>query len=332
MRITRSMEELAHSFDVGLTDRWSEYADPIPIEAGDACSVFVDGGVVLTGYIDEDRLDYGPEDRSLGFNGRSKTGDLVDCAAIHGKGQWRNVGLLTIAQDLCAPLGITVSAKVSLGEKFGPPDGFKIQEGETVFDCLSRAARARGVLMMTDADGNLVFDRAGTVRVTTKLERGKNILRGSKRNSQESRFSEYTVKTQSSGNDNVSGAATSIKRSSLDVAVGRNRPTVIIGENESNGTELQKRADWERNVRAGRARRLSYVVQGWKHAGGLWEPNTLIRVIDPDARIDDDLLAVTVTQSRDNRGTLTTIDLTLKEAFDVQPLPTVKRKQGSMWP
>jgi len=319
------MEQLAHSFDVSLTDRWSDVSEPVPIEGGDECVVLIDGQKISTGYVDDDGLDYDATNKTLSFQGRSKTEDLVDCAAIHRSGQWRNKGLLQIAKDICDPFGISASTAVDLGRNFKNPN-FKIQEGETAFECLSRGARMRGVLMMTDANGDLYFDRAGTQRVTTVIERGKNVIRCSKRNSWKHRYSQYIIKTQASGNDDFYGSSTSIKRTSVDSGVTRYRPTVIVAENEDSGTELQKRADWERNVRAGRSKRITYTIPGWTHSDGLWSPNTMIRVIDPVAQIDDELLAVSVMFSRSDEGTFTSIDLTLKEAFDVQPLPPEKRE------
>jgi prophage tail gpP-like protein len=325
LRVTRSIEQFAHSYRVTLTDKWNEGASPIPIVAGDEVVLFIGNTRISTGYVDEDGLSYDDTSRTLTFSGRSKTCDLVDCAAIHHPGSWRNTGLLTIANDIFAPFSIDVRTNTTTGEKFRK---FAIEEGETAFECISRAARERGLLMLTDAYGDLVFDRAGSSRVATVIERGVNIKRGSKKNSHRERFSKYIVKAQSPGTDEGGGKSTSLKRSSTDKDVSRYRPTIILADNESSGTELQKRADWERNVRSGRAKRLTYTLAEWEHADGLWEPNTLIRVIDPDARVDDELLAVSVTQSRDDQGSLTTIELAAKEAFDVEPLP--RKKKGSL--
>lgn len=330
LRVTRSIEELASSFSVSLTDLWRDGVKPVPIEAGDSCVIAIDDEVVLTGYVDSDTGRYDSRRRSLSFAGRSKTGDLVDCAAVYKKGQWRNRSLLKIAKNLCDPYDIDVTASVNLGAALRR---FSIQDTETVFNCLERAARERGVFMLTGEDGNLVFDRASTTRIDTVLKYGENILRGEMTNDWQDRFSTYTVKTQAAGDDTMFGkAAASIKRSAADHGINRYRPTTIMAENEDTGKELQKRANWERNTRAGRGKRVSYTVQGWRHSTGLWRPNLLVRVIDTPHRIDDELLVVSATQTRNDSGTLTALELTLKEAFDVQPLPPAKKPQDtSFW-
>jgi len=330
LQVERGIEQLAHSVTVNATDRWVQDQEAVPIEAGDKYFVLMDGVVVSSGYVDEDSISYSASDRSLSFSGRSKTSDLVDCAAVYQKGQWRNVGLLQIAADLCSPFGISVSTRVDLGKVFRNPN-FKLQEGESAFECLSRAARMRGVLMQTDENGDLFFDRAGSGRVSTVLRYGDNIISGSKTNSWKDRFGTYIIKTQAAGNDGFSGRNLSIKRTATDSGIDRYRPTIIMADTEDSGTELQKRVDWERNVRAGRAKKLTYTVQGWEHSAGLWDPNTIVKVDDSVARIKDELLITNVLFSRDDQGTFTTLSLSFPQAFDVQPLPPPKRKSTSLF-
>jgi prophage tail gpP-like protein len=333
VRVTRSLEQLAHSFSVSFTDRWTDQNKAIPAHRGDACTVLYRGTrgdqVVTTGWIDENTLDYDATTRTLGLSGRSTTGDLCDCAAIHQGGSWSGVGLLRIAQDLCRPFGVSVSSAVDLGRPFSV---FKLNDGETVFQALERACRMRGVIMTTHGSGALVFQRTGQTIVATTIERGVNILRGSKRDSHADRFSQYTVKIQmsagGSAGDDMTTPHPALKRTALDSHVTRYRPTIITAETEDSGPELQKRADWERNVRAGRACRLTYTVQGWENSAGLWAPNTLVRVVDQDAEVDDELLIVTVTFERSGQGTTTTLELTQPGAFDVEPLPPKVKKKG----
>lgn len=335
-QVTRSLEELAHSYVIDFTDTWTEGKQRIPIEAGLACEIdLIDQGVekVITGYVDKDKLSYTSDSRTLNFAGRSKTGDLIDCAAIYKGGQWLNKGLLTIAKNICTPFGIGATTNVSLG---GPFEKFSIQEGETAFQCIQRGARQRGVLMLTDGNGDLFFDRVSTTLLSTKLEYGVNILSCDREVSWDDRFSVYTVKTQASGGGSIGDtlfgdAAASLKRRSTDEGVDRYRPTIIMAENEEKAVELQKRANWERNIRAGRSKTLSYVTPGWSHNEGLWEPNRLVRVVDPVAHVDDTLLIVSVTQSKDQNGSKTVLGLAVPEAYDVQPLPPSREKELSFW-
>jgi prophage tail gpP-like protein len=324
--LRRSIQELAHSFSVSLTDRWSADQEKIPIYAGDEYVLSLNGKDVSVGYIDNSMHSYSATSEEISFNGRSKTGDLIDCAAIHKSGHWKNQGLLKIAKDICSPFSINVNSKIDLGGVF---NYFSIQECETAFQCIERASRMRSVLMLTDGNGNLYFDRTNTGQaLKTVLERGKNIIAGYKNISWQERFKNYTIKTQAKGSDDAFGKTISaMKRTAEDSGITRYRPIYIQADNEDDGSELQKRIDWERNVRAGRSLTLSYTVQGWEHEEGLWEPNKIVRVIDNRFNIDSEMLITTTTQKRDSNGTTTEIEVMSPAAFKVEPLPTKNKKE-----
>jgi len=336
LSITKSLDQLAQSFDVGFSDQWSDQEERIPIVAGNEVTVDYGSQTIITGYVDDDSSNYSSSGRSLTIKGRSKTGDLVDCAAVKEDGtrQWRKVGLRKIAEDICDPFGIDVLAAANLGGLFRR---FTIEEGETAFNLLQRAARMRGLLILTNADGDLVFSRVGTTTIGTTLKLGENILGCNHQRSMRNRFSQYTVNCQTAGTDETADSPKNVTLSAMseDDGVGRYRPTVIMADNEDRGDELQTRADWERNVRAGESRSFAYTVRGWEHDNGLWEPNTLVRVVDDYNWLDAELLIAEVTFSRSEAGTTTVLTLKAKEAYDVQPLfppakPASQKKKSNV--
>lgn len=327
IRVTRSIEQLAPTFAVGFAEQWNELGEPIPINEGDGAIVRLGDDTVITGYVDDSNISYDDATHEANVMGRAITGDLVDCAAIHQGSLWRNADLETIANDLCAPFSLEVDVEGSVGKVFRR---FPLQEGETVHETLERAARMRGVLLLTSAEGKLLLTHTGSREVGTALVRGQNIIRGSRRGSMRDRFSQYTGKAQIAGDDSKSGEDVVIKRTVTDERVNRYRPTIIMAETEDTGEELKDRVTWERNRRAGDARRVTYTVQGWRDDDGkLWEPNTLVNVSDGWLRIRGQLLVVSVQYQRSNGGTTTEIELTRKEAFDLIEFPPPKpRNRG----
>jgi prophage tail gpP-like protein len=260
----------------------------------------------------------------------SKTCDLVDCAAIYKSGAWKDADLLTIASDLCDPFDIGVEMNGTAPAKFRR---FSIQEGETAFEAIARAAKMRGFLTLTADNGELLLSRVGSKKTRTVLEYGKNVLRGTRKGSWKDRFSSYTVKTQAAGSNDFYGQnASAIKRTVTDERIDRYRPTIIMAENEDTGNELRDRAQWECNTRAGKGRRVIYRVHGWRDdASTLWEPNTLVKVKDSRFELDTELLIAVVTFEKTlEDGTNTTLELTDKAAYDVQPLPPAKAKGGGL--
>ena len=134
IRISRSIEQLAGSFDLAVSELWPGQDYERRILAGDACSVLVDGQALVTGYVDDVSIAHGSTRHEVGVSGRDATGDLVDCSAIKGSGQWASRTLEQIATELCKPFGIKVRAEVNTGKAF---NGFALQEGETVFEALT---------------------------------------------------------------------------------------------------------------------------------------------------------------------------------------------------
>lgn len=315
--VTRSVEQLAHTFDVGFVERWTDERAAVPIREGDECTVKLDGEEVTEGYVVDRTLEYDAHDMNFGVAGGTHTMDLVECSAIHKGGGWKNQSLTAIARDLCRPFGIEVKAETSVGENF---TRFAIEDGETVHECIERACRQRGVLMGTSPQGKLVFVRVGAKSTRTVIEFGVNVLRGASRGSWRERHSDYIIKGQAPGDDDNYGATVAqVKATSKDPEVTRYRPLIVHAETQS-GSRLKDRATWERNIRAGRAVRLAYTLDGWNNAEGLWAPNTLTRVVDRRLQIDTTLLVVSVRQTKDVNGSNTTLELTDPKALSLEPL------------
>lgn len=328
--IHMGIEELAPTFQVSLTERWTQAREPMPIVEGDRVELSIGETLVLTGYVDDVDEDYDAQSHSVSVSGRTRTGDLVECAAIHKGGSIRGRNIKQIAELLCAPFGITVSLSepgLDIGEAI---KAFTIQDGESVFDSLNELARKEGILLLVDAKGNLVLARAASEPLGTVSVDKFNIKRGSRRKSMRERFSNYLIKSQLAGSDLLSGTgAAHVKATAYDDAVLRYRPLTIV---DHGGTVAlaNQRATWERNTRAGRALVLAYDVRGWTHHYGVWTPNTLVRVDDERFNIDDHMLVTSVDLSRTlEQGRVATLELMARETFDVlKPPKPPKRKRG----
>lgn len=317
--ITRSMECLAPTFDVALADVWAQGNSALPVQEGDICILRVGTENVINGYVEEPEFSYDANGYKIGVKGSARTVDLAECSAEYPGGEWHHQTLTAIATSLCQPFGISVIPTTDVGSPFST---FALQDGETVFEALERACRMRGVLMMTDGNGNLLITRSGIIRTASTIRRGFNVVRGSRRGSWKDRFSAYTAKSQLAGDDTLMGiAASSVKALSLDGVMSRYRPLTVVSETQDNAIELQKRADWERNVRAGRSLSLTYVLEGWSNTEGVWEPNVLVRVVDDKFCVDAELIISEVKLSlSSDEGQMTEITVTDPTAFSVQIL------------
>lgn len=315
IRIERGIEQIAGTFELSVTDRWVEQSAVRQINPGQSCQVLIDQAVVITGYVDTVTPQYDKQQHTITVSGRDKTGDLVDCSAIHKSGQWSGRKLDQIAVDLCQPFGIKVFRNTDVGSAFNP---FSIEESETVFECLERAARMKAVLLVSDGLGNLVLTRAGSGAPVAALTEGEDILAARGEFSWKDRYSRYVIKSQGIGNDDSSGPQVAHQQAeSRDSAITRYRPLITLAEDQGTGATLSQRAQWERNVRMGRGNRATITVQGWASEGNLWKPNTMVHLRSPMLYADADLLIASVVFMLDEQGTRTELQLVRREAFDL---------------
>lgn len=325
--VSRSLENIASAFDVAFIDRWSANDLPVPIRTGDKCLVRLDDNDVLTGFANVSERHYNATTHSMRVAGRS-LGDLVDCSAKYKKGTWKKQGLLQIANDICTPFKVDVSALSDLGKVF---ETHAIQDGETAFDCLERACRMRGVIMQANAQGGLDFVKVGAFSTAYVIEYGKNVVEGGSIEDDHERFSEYTFKTQSPGNDDSFGVTVAHPKLVLnDAGVSRYRPLIVQLDSQSTTAGLKERGHWELNVRAGRSQRVTYTVKDWySDPGFLWRPNMLVQVRDPMLEVDAELLTVSTRQIKSASGTFTELELCDPAAMQPEPVKPKKGKKAN---
>lgn len=359
-KLNLTMEAIAGKFDVRLAERWTRVADAPPrvVKPGAPCTVKLDGEEMLVGYIDSVSVDYDHQAHTLNIKGREKTGDVVDCAAVvNGAHELRGVTVLEIAQRLCRPFGVNVTASVPVGARF---PRWAIQPGESAFEAIDRALRARAMLAVSDGKGNLVLTKAGGQGAAAGPlvlggERGN--IRGAKGEFDWSKRHNLVVvrgqaEVMSLGvsqrdvgstapfrpetdpgfspltREDRRGAQAGQRRGSAkDDAVRRYRPLVIIAESADGGSTPTQRAEWEVSVRRARSRRVTYTVPGWRGStGALWRINTLAQVRDEYLGIAEDMLITAITYAVGKDGSTTELEVTSRDAWN--RIFEVKRGDG----
>lgn len=322
--VKRSMKAISGSFTLKVIDKWAEEKVAWKIAPGDSCQVKIGSDTVITGYVDAVTPKFDQGNRSMSITGRDKTGDLVDCSVEHSSGTWTNISLLALAKKVATPFGIGVKL-IATGVNAVFP-AWKIQQGESAFETLERAARLRGVLLMNDGLGNILITSTSTTRAGTELVQGQNIREAEGDYNQKERFSKYIVKSQSGG---LEGADPEVdftcKGTATDPGVTRYRPIMIVAEGASTATVCRQRAKWESSVRIGKSSRVTIKVVGWrKNDGKLWAVNELTQVKAPWIGINMELL---ITEVAFQKGSETTTQISLEPAEAYTPDPTfISRK------
>ncbi|HDK0627789.1 TPA: baseplate protein [Escherichia coli] len=330
--VTRSIESVAGYFELGVNV--PPGTDLSGLAPGKKFTLEIEEQIVCTGYIDSRRRQMTADSMKITIAGRDKTADLIDCAAVYSGGQWKNRTLEQIARDLCAPYGVTVRWELSDKESSAVFPGFTLDHSETVYEALVRASRARGVLMTSNAAGDLVFSRAAST-ATDELVLGENLLTLDFEEDFRDRFSEYTVKgyaraNGAEGDDIDAKSIVSRKGTATDSDVTRYRPMIIIADSKITAKDAQARALREQRRRLAKSITFEAEIDGWTRKDGqLWMPNLLVTIDASKYAIKTtELLVSKVTLVlNDQDGLKTRVSLAPREGFLV-PVESDRKNKG----
>lgn len=316
-RVTRGLETLSGSFELGVSDRsgWQ-------IAAEDECEVLIGQETILTGYVDAPRFSIGADEHALSVAGKDRAAALVECSAVLKSWDLTGLTLLAVAQLLAQPFGVTVSVQPGLRLP-ALESKLSVDPGESAHEALEKACRMAGVLAVSDGRGGLLLTRAGTSRVPTALVEGQNLKAGSSSFDATSRYRRYLVSGQRGGTDEDFGLETTAVLGSAEDAGVRREERVLMVRPESavTRTQARARAQWEATVRAARADQVQVTVAGWTMGNGkVWPINSLVRVTSPGLRVDGDMLITEAAYALDGGGTTTQLQLRRPDAFRPEPV------------
>lgn len=324
VRIRLSLEQIADSFELVLTERWRDSGEVRPVTPGEPCTVSVGDDLVVTGYLDDVLPDYDAESHTIVASGRSKAADLIDCS---GKNTPLNgLTLVKIAEKLAAPYGIEVVDEVGNDKVF---EYFTLEDGQPIAEALERAAQIRGARVVSDAEGRLLIVHAVRRDVTPALELGGNIRKGSGRFSDRDRFAEYIVEGQTPGNDEWNGEQASGPRASAaDPRVRSPRTTLIVCDTPADSADCAARAELEARMRWAKGRGVTYTVGGWRNDQGLWRPGDQVHVRDAYLGLDEPLLISEVQLLEGEQGRTAELRVAPPAAFEPVPVPEPEPPSG----
>lgn len=319
VRVTRGIERVVSDFEIAMTERFPGLDLPA-VKPGLECEVFLGDDKVITGYVDRYIPEITAHSHSVRISGRSKTQDMVDCAAVWPGSQIVNGTVLQIAENLLDPFGISTYALDDVGPAVPKT---VIGMGDSVFDVLEPMARLRALLMYDDTQGNLVFSRVGKTKAAGGFKEGVNVESAGIAYSMDQRFSDYAAFRVKVSAFQDGGNESNLITDEQDTAVPRYRPKFFIAETNDGGFDVaRRRAVWEMNRRIGRSAAVHVVTDSWRDsAGTLWAPNTLVSVDLPSLKLpQQQWLVGEVSYIRGQTGTHAQLVIMHPGAFEPQPL------------
>ena len=205
----------------------------------------------------------------------------------------------------------------------------QIDPGASAFRNVERYARQQGFAQMGKANGDIELARAGDKRQSGALVEGKNIIDGEATHSHKGRFSEYHVFGQS---------RKGVKKDDLrhmaivrDPGVTAHRVKKILFEGDATKARCKRRAEAEKNRRAGEGAKGRIVTQGFRDGGGkLFAPGALNYVASKALKLDQDMMIESVQWEQGvEGGSLASLDIVDPRAHGGKKPGTVK--SGKAW-
>ena len=318
--VTRGIECLPSSFDIGLTEPYPGQPTQASVLPGQACQVKIGSDLVITGYVDRYSPSISAYDHRIRVTGRGKCQDMVDCSAEWPNNQITNATALSLAQKLAKPYGITVTAPPTANQVVPQ---FNFMWGETAYDVLERACRYLSLLVYDGTDGNLILAQVGSAQAASGFIEGKNVMAAQVAYSMDQRYSDYVVRRLSMSSLQDLGDGGDIMRDFKDGGVPHHRLRYIIAENGGNPEDVAlARGAWEARRRFGRSAQLKITTDSWRdNAGKLWTPNTLVPISLPSLKVTNKNWVIgEVTYKKDVEGTRAELTIMPPEAFLPEPI------------
>lgn len=349
--ISRDMNDLAGAFSIVISDAtrslatlpYASFPSILRARPGQAVMAYADDELCLVGWVDKISPDIDGEQASVTLEGRDKTGDLVDSAAlVEGAAEYKNVKLEDAAGRIAKPFGLSVKCDIDSGDPFLR---YSLDLSETAKSAIEKGCRSRHAFVLSDGVGGLVITRTGKMRAPDGLRLPGNVLRAGGSFDWSKRQSETIVRGQRefAGKDRTAeplvtpaaspvnpdahepgdGSATETERKGTvatgrakDDEITRYRPIVHLARSKAETASAQEEADWRMRTKRGESEEHRYTVRGHSANGRMWRINELAAVEDEYLGVNRDMLISKVEFRQDSDGAETDLTVISPEAFD----------------
>ena len=311
VRVTAGADQAARSFRLVAAAETGAAALFWTFAPGRQVEISANGDLLLAGYVDA--IAPALKASEVTITGRSRSCDLVDCAALDETGWFEGRTPEEIGQALDA-FGVGISSAAPLRAV-----DYQLTPGETVHAAVEKLCRDQGVTPCGQADGSMRLLGPPAEKHAGGLFEGGNLLDLRARHDFSRRYSETIARGQRPIGH---GAANlELQMTARDSALARYRPTLLIVDDDTDAGRLKTRAEQRRDRAAGQALKALASVQGFRdHAGRLFEPGWLIWTESAFCRIAQNMMIERVTYLQDDRsGSIANIDLVDPRAYGGKP-------------
>lgn len=335
LNLRLGMEELADSFSLVA-------ADPgLRVAAGLSVEIKVEGVPVLVGRVMTRRFSARGGDVARSCSGLSSAELLVKSSVIQPRRTWTEISLRNLAALLVRDYGLAVEVDPSAADVADEPfDAIRFDLGDTVADFLRAAAKRAGCLITsgaavtrpgepTRAAIKILRVGAGSARYTINAL-APRVLERDYEDDVSDLHSEYRVNRKGGGLLDDDGTLKGVDGVAFDERIPYSPIIISAAKGARSEREMVRQAEYEMRHRSALASQRTVVLDGWSadpNARTLWAPNQLVRLVDAQEGLDDDLLVAGVEFALDISGdaSATRVEMLSPDAYAVFEKPRIRK-------
>lgn len=319
--VNSAIENFSSSFSFTTTVKENKQGKIInDIKLGQKAKVFIDKTLLITGFIEEIDKEVSSSSHSKTASGRDVGGDIIDSDIIQKSYNQRNFARLVNLVLKDNGFSIKVINQVGI-LNLEATETIKTEQGQSIFDFLDKYAKKLQVLLKIDKNGNLNIIREDNEVVKNMLINNytsdTNILASRLRLSTIDRFN--VVEVYSQGNNKThSKTGISQKGKATDPQIRSTRRKILTMNTASESKSLKALAEWNIQLRKAKGSRYTCTTLGFYSSNNtLWQPNTLVDIIDYDMEVQGTFLIQGVTFNQNLQGSFTNLDIVEQGSFSV---------------
>jgi prophage tail gpP-like protein len=271
----------------------------------DPCQIFLNGYLVVNGWIDTRQVFYDGHQHQVQLQGVSWAARAGRAPAVSQTGEMKQKDIQELSQQLLSAIGLNLVTKGML-DKYKFPR-VSIQPGETAWDTIERHARQVGAKLVDDPQGNFVLAGKGFTGTPYVVE-GLNILWGREIIKSTAQNAQQFTMAQGPGSDDESGAKVAQRHGKDSSANPMLTQGGTLGRSLAEipafaDAMMKMRAQHESNISDTNQINVQVSVLGWeKPGGGLWVEGEMVYIYSPMLIMDRTLFVWSVTYTQDASG------------------------------
>lgn len=328
--VNNAMENFSSSFSFSTTVKENEFGRITnDLKLGQEAKVYIDDNIVITGFIEDLDREISENSHSITLSGRDIGGDMIDSNIKQKSYTQRNFELLANLVLKDNSFSTKIINKVGL-LRLEAKETIKTEKGETIFNFLDRYAKKLQVLLKIDANGNLNIIREDDSVVKNMLINNHtsdtNILTSRLKLSTVDRFNVVEIYSQSN-NTTHTKTGISQKGTATDPQIRATRRKIVTMDTSTESKSLKALAEWNITLRRAKGSRYTCRTLGFYSSNKtLWQPNTLVDIIDYDMEVEGTFLIQGVQFSQSKQGSFTTLEIVEQGAFNLSAIKNLRNK------